>query len=135
MGKPSGGGSTPTTMFTLNKSGSGSSGLELWIDLGLIPTGKDMWIGSTQYTTAKSTTFELRTNIATKFAAVLAETTLLNTQALTARSKTVTTDLYKAGALHIKTVTSGGVEHWWLRLKSTSATLGTYNYKINFLEE
>ena len=135
MGRPTGGGSSGTTIFTLSVSGSASVGSELWVDLGLIPTGKDIWIGSTQYTAGKAIKFELRTNSATKSAGTLADTTLLNMQSLTLKSKTVTTDLYKSGTLHIKTVTSGGVEHWWLRLISTTATMVSANHKINYVLE
>lgn len=123
------------TAFNLNKNGSGQVGAELWIDLGLIPTGFDEWIGNVQYSTGKATTFELRTNTLTKTSAVLADTLLLSSVALTARSGTLTTDLYKKGTLHIKTVVGTGVEHWYLRMTSKSSTLGNYLYSINYVQE
>ena len=134
MGRPSGGGGS-TGFFTSTLTGSSSVGLELWIDLGLIPVGRRYWIGLAQYTAVdKATGFELRTNSATKSTGTTANTTLLATASARAGS-TLSQDLYKGGALHTETVLSTGVEHWWIRIYSKSGTAGSYLYKISYTLE
>ena len=104
-----------TSLFTLNKigppPGTLTVGSELWVDLGLITSGKRVWFGSTQYSSPnKSITFELRTNLATKSTGSLANTSLLNAVAVSPKSGTLITDLYKKGTLHITSVYGTGVE-------------------------
>lgn len=123
-------------LFTSQKSGTPTVGLELWIDLGLIPTGYDEWIGNVQYASnSKVSTFELRTNAATKATGTVANTTLLDAWTSSSKVKTITKDLYKSGTLHIKTVVSSGVEHWWLRIYSKSSTAVACSYLINYVQE
>ena len=127
-------------LFNLNikgpPPGTATTPAEQWIDLGLITSGYDFWIGNAQYTSpSKSITFELRTNLLTKTAANTTDTKLLDAVALTTKSGTVTRDLYKKGTLHTATVHSTGVEHWWLRLVSKTATAGGYLYSVNYTLE
>ena len=124
-----------TVLFNLTASNSGNVGLETWVDLGLIPTGFDVWIGSASYTAvSKATSFDLRTNNTGQSAGSLAATTLLDTVTLKTGAS-ITHDLYKRGTLHTKTVVGTGVEHWWLRVYSKSSTLGSYSYKILYTTE
>jgi hypothetical protein len=134
MGKPSGGGGT-VSYFTSNKTGSGSVGLETWVDLGLIPTGYKIWVGVCQWTSIdKTTVFELRTNTSTKSTGTIVNTSLITTSSIRAGA-TISQDLYKNGALHTTTVKSTGIEHWWIRIYSKSATSGSFLYKISYTTE
>ena len=122
--------------FTTNIKGSGLVGAELWVDLGLIPTGKRIWIGNAQYTSPnKSSTFELRTNNATKTTGTIANTTLKDSVVASVRSGTITRDLYKNGTLHTVTIYGTGVEHWWLRIFSKTSTSSDYLFSINYTTE
>lgn len=124
-----------TVIFSSVASASGTVGLEVWLDLGLIPVGKRYWIGSGSYTSvSKVLTFELRTNTAGKSVGALSATSLLDTSAVKAGA-TVTKDLYKRGTLHVTTAYGSGVEHWWLRVFSKSSTSGNYLYKISYMTE
>lgn len=129
-----------TTLFTTNikgpPPGTATTAAEQWIDLGLIPSTFDIWIGNAQYASPdKAITFELRTNNLTTSTGTLVNTTLLDSCAVTVRSGTLLRDLYKNGTLHIKTVKSTGIEHWWLRLTSKSSTAGGYLFSINYTLE
>ena len=133
MGRPTGGG--VTGVFNTTATNSGTVGMELWIDLGLIPLGQKIWIGLVAWTSVdKVLGFELRPNIATKSTGTIANTTLIATASLRAGTSK-TSDLYKAGALHTVTTIGTGVEHWWLRLYSKSSTLGSYLSKISYTLE
>jgi hypothetical protein len=134
MGKPSGGGGA-TGSFTTTATGSGTVGIELWIDLGVIPLGYRYWIGFAQFSSIdKVLGFDLRPNLTTKGTGTIVNTSLVATASLRAgTSKTL--DLYKGGALHTTTALGTGVEHWWLRLYSKSASLGSYMYKISYTLE
>ena len=123
-------------LFNLLASGSGSAGLELWINLGTIPLNLDNWIGSWTCTAvSKAMTFELRTNLTGQAAGTLAATKLLATMAPRAGSS-LTGDLYKKGTLHTATVkgTTAG-EKWWLRIVSKSSTAGNFTYQISYTQE
>ena len=123
------------TLFNLTTTVTSTVGLETWVDLGLIPSGYDYWIGTGAYTAiTKAMTFELRTNIATKATGTTTNTTLLDTAAPKVGA-TISHDLYKKGTLHTKTVKSTGVEHWWLRIFSKTTTSGSYSYKIAYTLE
>ena len=122
-------------LFELNFSGSSSVGSEAWLDLGLIPTGQRLWIGSAQWTSvSKAITFSIRGNLVTKFTGTLANTALIASGAPKVGA-TLSQDLYKNGRLHTVTVVSTGVEHLWLYLKAKSATSGNYLYKIFYTTE
>lgn len=121
-----------TSLFNTTITGSGSTGLETWINLGNIPTGLSIWIGSATYSTGNiSLTFELRSNIAGQSIGTTAATSILDSAAVKAKSS-VTHDLYKQGALHTATIIGSGIEKWWLRIKSTKSTSNTYSYKISY---
>jgi hypothetical protein len=124
-----------TSLFNLTIKSSASVGTDLWIDLGLIPSGYDYRIGSWTVTAiGKAMTFELRTNMLTKSVGTLATTTTL--ALVSARAdRSVTGDLYKRGTLQTKTVVSTGVEHWWIRVTSKSGTTQTMMYQVSYLRE
>lgn len=135
MGKPGGGGGGTSGVFTTTATGSGTVGSETWVDLGLIPLGKRIWVGLCSWTAIdKVTAFELRTNTSTKSTGTTATTTLLSTASARAGA-TVNQDLYKSGALHTVSVISTGVEHWWVRIYSKSSTSCSYLYKISHTTE
>ena len=122
-------------IFDLGKSGSGSAGTEAWVDLGLITSGYDFWIGSWVVTSAtKAFIFELRTNLLTKSTATIATTKLL-ASASPRVGASVIQDLYKSGRLHVVTVKSTGVERWWVRVYSKSGTVGNYLYRVSYVQE
>jgi len=137
MGKPSSGGGG-SAIFTTNISGPTpgplTCGTNDWIDLGVIPTGKYIRFGSAQYGSPdKSETFQIRTNIAGQSVGSDAATLLLASSVASAKTGLLNVDYYKSNTLNIKTVVGAGVEHFWLRLKSTSSTAGSYLYSINYV--
>lgn len=120
-------------IFNLVKSGSSTVGLDGWLDLGLIPTGYQVWIGYITWTSPnKAITFELRGNAIGKSAGNTTDTLLYSTTALK-KGATSTVDLYKSGRMTVRTVKGTGVEHWWIHAKSTTSTSGSYTYKIQYL--
>ena len=121
-------------IFDLSQSKTGTNGADLWIDLGLIPTGFRFFIGSWTVYGAKADSFYLYTNKATKSAAVTTDCTLLASASIKAGA-TVTQDLYKKGTLHTTTVYGTGVEHWWIRITSKSGTSAAYNCKVIYTME
>ena len=135
MGKPSGGGGGSSTIFTTNQSNSGTVGASLYVDLGVIPSGKKIWFGTLQASGPdKALTWEVRTNNLTKSAGTDADTTLLASIASTTRG-TTTLDMYKSGTLHIVSVLGSGTEHFWLKIKAKSSTAGSYLYSLNYTTE
>jgi len=126
-------------IFNLNISGpppgSLTVGASLWIDLGLITSGKDFFIGNGKWTSPdKTIIFSLRTNNLTKSAGTTTDTTQISTYSVAA-GKSYLQDLYKSGRIHTATVKSTGVEHWWLLLTSKSSTAGSFMYNINYCLE
>lgn len=116
--------------------GTATTPADQWIDLGLIPAGQRIWLGLAKYTSPdKSITFELRTSQTGKSASGDANTTLLHAASVAPRNGTVSADLYRKGRLHITSVYGTGVERWWLRLKSKSATAGSYLYECYYTTE
>jgi hypothetical protein len=120
--------------FDQTKSVSGTNGLSLWIDLGVIPVNLRYWIGSWTVYGAKADSFYLYTNKTGKSAAVTTDCTLLASASIKAGA-TVTQDLYKKGTLHTTTSYGTGVEHWWIYIKAKSSTAAAYNYKVVYTQE
>lgn len=124
-----------TLLFNLILSGSGSVGAEVWLNLGLIPTGHDYRIGSDSFTAiSKTTGFEIRTNLVGQSLGTTGATKVLAT-ASCKTGTSITQDLYKKGALLTKTIVGTGVEKWWLCIYSSSATSGSYLYKVYYALE
>jgi len=122
--------------FNLVAKGSPSVGTDLWVDLGLIPSGYDFRIGSWSVTAiGKPMTFELRTNTAGKNTGTTANTTVLALASIAKAGGSMTSDLYKKGALYTKTIKSTGVEHWWVHITSKTSTLQTAMYQVSYLQE
>jgi hypothetical protein len=116
--------------------GTATAGSSLWIDLGLIPNGFDYWIGQATYTSNyKIFALNLWTNKAVKSAGNLNDTDPLDSWTSSSKVKSTVRDLYKNGRLHIKTVISTGVEHWWLYLTSKSSSAQSYNYDLRYTLE
>ena len=114
--------------------GPSTVGSDLWIDMGLIPTGKRIVFGVVYWTCTKTTTFELRTNLATKSAGTLVDTLLLSSASTSTKAPTKTLSFAKSRTA-VQTVIGTGVEHWWLHLVSKSGTATPYNYDIWYLEQ
>ena len=122
-------------IFNLSVSGTGSVGAEVWVNLGLIPSGSAIWIGSLSCTAiSKTLTFELRPNLATKSTDTLTTTSL--SSSLAARTGVTTIqDLYRKGRLHTVTIVGTGTERWWLRVRGKGATASDFLYKISYALE
>jgi hypothetical protein len=116
-------------LFDQVVSRTGQVGAELWLDLGLIPLGRKVWVGSVAYTSVnKAITFEVRSNLVGKSTSGTTNTVLLATGAPKVGA-TLTQDLYRNGRLYTVTVTGTGTERWWLCLKSKTKTLGDFMFK------
>ena len=135
MGKPVGSGGGGNNLFTSNVNGDANVGTTFWIDLGLIPNGKKIFIGNATYTSPdKSVTFEIRSNLASQDSGADGTTLKLISSAVSPRKGTVSFDFYKNGRLHLVSTLSSGNEKWWLKLVSKGAT-GSVLYSINYTTE
>lgn len=111
--------------------GTATYGASLWIDLGVIPAGYKIWVGSRTYVSSyKPGTFTLRTNKLTKSAGNTTDTVALDAWTSSTKAKSNTKDLSPYG---IYTVVGTGVEHWWLQLAAKSSTAQAYSYIFNYL--
>ena len=120
------------SIFDLSLQGSPSVGSELWVDLATIPSGKQIWMGYATYTSPdKVVTFELRGNIVGESAGTIATTSLYASSSVKA-GLSVNADLYRKGRLILRTVAGTGVEHWWLRIKSKSASAAAILYSLYY---
>jgi len=120
------------SIFNLVAQGNGSVGTEAWINLGVIPTGGQIWVGGDSLCSIdKVLTFEIRGNTVGQSAGTLNATSLLASASVKSGA-TVNQDLYRKGRMILRTVVGTGVENWWLHLKSKSATSGDYMYSIYY---
>jgi hypothetical protein len=114
--------------FDLIASGQGLCPKELWIDLGLIPSGKQVWLGyATLVAEDKDIQFEVRSNLAGQSAGT-AGATQLHDYASAQVGASCDRDFFKDGNVLTATVVSTGVEHWWLRCRSASINNGAADY-------
>ena len=113
-------GKTRSNLFNLIIQGTTSMTNELWVDLGVIPTGTQIMLGYATYTPdGKTITFDLRSNTAGNSTGTTGTTTLHDR--VTVRDLNNTNrDYYQNGRLLTITVNSTGVEKLWLRLTSKS---------------
>jgi len=119
-------------VFDSIMTGTGSVNAELWVDLGLIPNGKQILLGYATYTAEdKNLQFETRSNLSTKSTATVVDTTLLDWTSTTAGGS-VDRDFYQYGNIATTTVMSTGVEHLWLRIRSQSQAAGVYDYIVRY---
>lgn len=110
-------------------SGTRTLTSELWVDLGLIPTGQQHWFGYATYIAeTKYFTFELRTNKTGKSAATVADTTLHDFGA--ANQDSVDRDFFQFGNVLASSVVGTGVERSWLRIRSNTGASGDASYII-----
>jgi hypothetical protein len=136
MGRPGSGGGGGASIFTSSIIGDGTFGASIYIDLGLIPSGQKTWFGAGQFASPdKTSTFELRTNIASQGSGSDANTLILGAINAGARSGTVTKDFYKNGSLHTVSALGSGVERIWLKIKSKTAASGSYYFLITHTVE
>ena len=114
--------------FDLVLSGTGLCPKELWIDLGSIPSGSRVWFGfASLISEDKDMQFALRSNLTGQSAGTLVATQL-HDYAAVQTGGSVDKDFYKGGMVTMMSVVSTGVEHWWLRCTSGSATVGNLDY-------
>ena len=112
--------------------GSGTVGTETWVDLGLIPTGKQIWLGYSTYAGVdKNTQFETRSNLSGTSNGTTANTKLHDWSAAQAGSS-VDRDFYQNGNIMTSSVISTGVEHLWLRILGQGQTQGGFDYIIRY---
>jgi hypothetical protein len=115
-------------IFNQILSGVGIVGKEAWVDLGLIPTGNSIWFGfATMIAEDKDLQFEIRCNTAGQSVGDAAHT-MLHDYSSAQSGTSVDRDFNKSGYVTILTVTGTGVEHWWLRVRSSSQTSGNFDY-------
>jgi hypothetical protein len=119
-------------IFELTLSGSLSGNLEVWVDLGVIPTGKQIFLGYATYISEdKTAQFETRTNNTGQSTGTTVNTALLDWTSMPAGTG-VDRDFYQGGNINVLSVVGTGVEHMWLRIKSGSNSSGAYDYIIRY---
>ena len=113
-------------------NGTGTVGTETWVDLGVIPSGKKLWIGYATYGAVdKNLQFETRTNNVNTSTGTLANTTILDYCGAQSGSS-VDRDFYWGGALATMTSTSNGVEKLWLRVLGQGSVASSFEYIIRY---
>jgi len=113
--------------------GTGTLGTSTWVDLGAIPTGKQISIGfATLVAEDKNLQFVLRSNL-TGQGAGTDNATALHDWAAAPSGLSVDRDLYQNGNIQTVTVVGTGTEHWWLHVQAQSNATGTYDYIIRYL--
>jgi len=119
-------------LFDTTIDGSGSVGTETWVDLGVITSGKQIWLGyATVAAVDKNNQFELRSNNTGTSTGTTGNTTLHDSSGTQAGSS-VDRDFYQNGNIMTTTVTSTGVEHLWLRVIGQGNVQGGFNYIIRY---
>jgi hypothetical protein len=113
-------------IFDTILSGAGTYQTEIWIDLGVIPTGKQIFIGYATYSAVdKNGQFELRYNNAGQSTGTAGTTNLVD-YASASSGSSIDRDYYFGGCIATMTIVGDGMAHWWLR------TLGQGNVVANF---
>lgn len=113
-------------------SSLGTVNTETWIDLGLISSGKQVWLGFCTFTAEdKNLVFEMRTNNTGQSTGTVGTTTLQDWSS-TPGGSSIDRDFFHGGATAVMSVLGTGVEHWWLRIKSGSNAAGNYSYIIYY---
>jgi len=119
-------------IFDLTIDGTGTLGTSVWVDLGVIPTGKQILFGYATYVAeGKNLQFETRTNVAGQSTGTTGTTDLLDWVAASGGSS-VDRDFYQYGAINTLSAVSTGVEHWWLHITAQSSSSGTFDYIIRY---
>lgn len=112
--------------------GSGTVQTELWIDLGLIPSGKQIWLGYATYAGVdKNVQFETRSNSSGTSTGTAANTQLHDWSAAQ-QGSSVDRDFYQNGNIMTSTVVSTGVERLWLRVLGQGNVQGGFDYIIRY---
>lgn len=122
-------------IFESSFSGTGSVNAEAWVDIsGIIPSGKQIWLGyATFISNDKTLTFEVRPNLPSQSTSGIANTQLRSfVNVPSGESRDV--DFYYYGNINTfaPSAPSTGVEKLWLRVKSGSSSLGTFDYIIYY---
>ena len=114
-------------------SGTGTLSTDLWIDLGAIPTGKQIFYGyATLVAEDKACQFELRSNTTGNSTGATGTTTLHDWSSANGGDST-DRDLYWYGNISALSVVGTGTEHWWIHVKSKGAS-GVVDYIIRYQE-
>jgi hypothetical protein len=112
--------------------GSGTVQTDSWVDLGLIPSGKQIYIGFATYAAIdKNNQFELRFNNAGQSAGTMLATTLVD-YASAVQGSSVDRDYYFGGAVATLTTIGDGTAHWWLRVLGQGNTVANFDYILRY---
>lgn len=126
----------PTFDLTFIGGGTYSGGTDQWTDLSdAIPSGKQLWLGyATLISDDKTLTFELRPNLIGQSTGTVGNTVLRGFASVLAGDSTDLDLFYYGNIITLAPVTaqSTGVEKLWLRIKSGSASSGTWSYIIYY---
>ena len=113
--------------------GTGTVASEVWVDLGVIPTGKKIFYGYITFVAEdKACQFEIRTNLAGKSNGTLLDTELHDWCSANGGDSS-DRDLYWYGNIATLSTIGTGIEHWWIHIKSKGA-LGVFDYLIRYQE-
>ena len=124
---------SPQPIFDTIISGSGLVGTESWVDLGLVPLGRQILLGYATYIAEdKNCQFETRSNLYGYSDGSLIHTQLHDWVSVPTGSS-MDRDFYFDGNVNTLTVVSTGAEHLWVRVVSRSAASGAYDYIIRYL--
>jgi len=120
-----------TPLFDTVISNSGTVTTETWVDLGAIPSGKQIWFGYATYAGIdKDTQFETRSNNTGTSTGTVANTQLHDFAGAQTGSS-VDRDFYQYGNIMTASVVSTGVEHFWIRVTSRGAS-GAFDYILRY---
>lgn len=101
-----------------------------------IPSGKQIWLGYiTLISTDKDLVFEIRPNLPTKSAGNTTDTQLRTFESVSASDGSKELDLYYYGNIMTLAPVSGsstGVEKLWLRVRSNTQTIASFNYIVRY---
>lgn len=108
--------------------GKSSGGKDVWVDLGVIPSGKSIWFGyATFIAEDKDMQFEVRCNHVGFSDGTEAHTDLFDFSGAPT-GVSVDRDFYRNGATALVSEVSTGVEHWWIRMRAASGVVGNFDY-------
>jgi hypothetical protein len=121
-----------TPVFDLTISGAGTVQTDSWLDLGLIPVGKQIYYGfATLAAIDKNNQFEIRYNNAGQSTGTVAATILLDYSS-TVSGSSIDRDFYMGGAIATLSLIGDGIAHWWIRVLGQGNTVANFEYIIRY---
>ena len=123
-------------IFELVMFGSGTVGTDIWVDLGIIPSGKQILLGYATYVAIdKNTQFETRSNLEGYSDGTTAHTELHDWTS-TASGTSIDRDFYMGGNVNTLTVIgSNHNERLWLHITAQAASAGAFDYIIRYTQQ